>query len=225
MSHKPRTRRGDPTFARLKLDPARKAMAVLVDSKGFQHQHSRPGGRKSRRGKMTFSTDRPTLYNRDPYTFINASSIPPQILTVIHGVLKSWDQVSTDYTYTEQFHPNGALQASPEPAVGHDAMRQLHDAMVSPTAGPIVDLQHYLDRFFLMPSPPEGKTEAVFTGKLTSVLKNGQEATTEFATWLVLSPAQQDSEVLKIELLRVLSDTSELMVKMGSMYAAGEAKQ
>jgi hypothetical protein len=170
---------------------------------------------------MTFSTTRPTLYNRDPYAFVNASSVPPQILNVIHSILTSWDQASTDYAYTKQFHSDGALHVTPEPSVGEDAMRQLHDSMINPSAGPIVDLQHYLDRFFLMASPPEGKTEAVFTGKLTSVLKTGDEVTTDFATWLVMSPSQEGSEDLKVELLRVLSDTGELMAKIGAMMPQG----
>ncbi|EXJ57968.1 hypothetical protein A1O7_05391 [Cladophialophora yegresii CBS 114405] len=166
---------------------------------------------------MTFSTARPTLYNRDPYTFFNASSVPAGILNVILSILTSWDQASTDYAYAEQFHPNGVLHVVPEPSVGKDAMRRLHDSMINPSAGPIVDLQHYLDRVFLMPSPPDGKTEVVFTGKLTSVLKTGDEVTTDFATWLVMSPSQDGAGALKVELLRVLSDTGELMAKIGAM--------
>ncbi|ETI27370.1 hypothetical protein G647_09560 [Cladophialophora carrionii CBS 160.54] len=166
---------------------------------------------------MTLPAARPTLYNRDPYTFFNASSVSPQILNVILSILTSWDQASTDYAYAEQFHPNGVLHVTPEPSVGKEAMRRLHDSMINPSDGPVVDLQHYLDRIFLMPSPPEGKTEVVFTGKLTSVLKTGDEVTTDFATWLVLSTSHDAAGELKVELLRVLSDTGELMAKIGAM--------
>jgi hypothetical protein len=175
---------------------------------------------------MTFSTDRPTLYNREPYTFVNSSSLPPHILSTILRILKSWDQASTDYTYTTQFHSDGALHVSPEPSVGHEAMRQLHDSMIHPVSGPIVNLQHYLDRAFLMPSPTGGKSEVVFTGKLTSVLKGGEEVTTDFATWIVMSPGAdgaggEGEQESKVELLRVFSDTSALTAKIGGLFAKG----
>ncbi|KIW86874.1 uncharacterized protein Z519_12495 [Cladophialophora bantiana CBS 173.52] len=158
------------------------------------------------------------MYNRDPYTFANASSIPDPVLNVILTILKSWDQPSTDYKYVTAFHPDGTLHVAPEPSTGEVALRKLHDDMIHPTNGPVVDLQHYLDRVFMMPSPPEGKTETVFTGKLTSILKTGEEVTTDFATWITAS--EDNAGELKVELLRVFSDTSVLMKKIGEMMEA-----
>ncbi|KIW80879.1 hypothetical protein Z517_03902 [Fonsecaea pedrosoi CBS 271.37] len=158
------------------------------------------------------------MYGRDPYTFINASHVPDAVLGVITKILISWDQASTDYEYVNAFHPDGILHVTPEPAVGEAAMRKLHDDMIHSNNGPIVSLQHYLDRVFPMPGAPDGKTEVVFTGKLTSVLKSGKEVTTDFATWIV---ARSDNTgVLKVELLRVFSDTSELLMNIGEMMAA-----
>ncbi|EXJ53538.1 uncharacterized protein A1O5_13209 [Cladophialophora psammophila CBS 110553] len=158
------------------------------------------------------------MYNRDPYTFANASSIPDPVLNVILTILKSWDQPSTDYKYATAFHSDGTLHVAPEPSTGEAALRKLHDDMINRTNGPIVDLQHYLDRVFMMPSPPEGKTETVFTGKLTSILKTGEEVTTDFATWITAS--EDNAGELKVELLRVFSDTSVLMKKIGEMKGA-----
>ncbi|KIX94667.1 uncharacterized protein Z520_09713 [Fonsecaea multimorphosa CBS 102226] len=158
------------------------------------------------------------MYGRDPYTFVNGSHIPSVVLGVITTILKSWDQASTDYEYITAFHqPHGTLHVAPEPAIGEAAMRKLHDDIIHPINGPVVALQHYLDRVFMMPGSPEGKTETVFTGKLTSVLKSGEEVTTDFATWIVASP--NSAGELKVELLRVFSDTSELMKKIGDMMA------
>ncbi|OAP59760.1 hypothetical protein AYL99_04762 [Fonsecaea erecta] len=159
------------------------------------------------------------MYARDPYTFANASHVPTDVLRLITTILKSWDQATTDYKYTTVFHPHGILHVAPEPAVGEAAMKRLHDDMVHPINGPIVALQHYLDRVFMLAGPPEGeKTEFVSTGKLTSVLKSGEEVTSDYATWIVASP--DASGELKVELLRVFSDTSELMKKIGAMMAA-----
>lgn len=167
---------------------------------------------------------RPTRFNRDPYTFLNVSSVPPHILTVIHGILKSWDMAVTDYSYVKQFHPTGSLHVLQEPSIGYEAMRQLHVMMIDPERGPVINLQHYLDRFFLMPNQPEGKTEIIFTGLLTSVLKTGEEVTTDFATYIIMSPSAEHGGDLKVELLRVFSDTSVLMAKIGEIMAQGGAK-
>ena len=101
-------------------------------------------------------------------------------------------------------------------------MRQLHDSVINPTNGPIIDLQHYLDRVFLMPASPSGKSEAVVTGKLTNVLKNGEQVTVDFATWVVMSHEHGGSEDMKVELLRVFSDSSVLMARIGEMMAQGQ---
>lgn len=163
------------------------------------------------------------MFNRDPYIFANHDAIPKPVLAVILGILQSWDQADqskTDYAYISHFHPTGILHVAPDPTTGVAGLRKLHDDMIHPDHGPVVSLQHYLDRVFLMPNPPAGKTEAVFTGKLTNVLKTGQEVTTDFATWIVLSSDEQGT--LKTELLRVFSDTSVLMSAMGKMAEEAE---
>ncbi|OQV01492.1 hypothetical protein CLAIMM_06843 isoform 2 [Cladophialophora immunda] len=158
------------------------------------------------------------MYGRDPYEFVDSSYMPLPILRLIRTILQSWDQAETDYKYVGAFHSHGILHVAPEPSVGEAAMRRLHDDMIHPANGPIVGLQHYLDRIFMLPTAPEGKMETVFTGKLTSTLKSGEEVTTDFATWIVACPDNAGEP--KVELLRVFSDTSELMKKIGEMMAA-----
>ncbi|KAL2417867.1 hypothetical protein ABEF95_003838 [Exophiala dermatitidis] len=212
------------------------------------------------------------MSNRDPYTFQNQSTIPEPMITAIHGILKSWDIASTDHTYLNHFHSDGILHViTAEPTKGAAAIKKLHDTMLNPRTGPVVKLQHFCDKVFLMPgrvdsSPPASasasasasvpediqqgadhhrqtdkshKTEAIFTGKLTSTLITGEEITTDFATWIVLSPAtslddtnaektggeggsKRDADAepelsLRVEYLRVFSDTCALTAAIAAM--------
>ncbi|KAL2417889.1 hypothetical protein ABEF95_005277 [Exophiala dermatitidis] len=168
----------------------------------------------------------------------------------------------SDHTYLNHFHPDGILHViTAEPTKGASAIKKLHDDMLNPRTGPVVKLQHFCDRVFLTPgrvdssvgsadgsgSVPEDiekqeqqqgsdhyKTEAVFTGKLTSTLITGQEITTDFATWIVLSPTSSGAPVslektgddveerrvepeLRVEYLKVFSDTCALTAAIAGM--------
>lgn len=160
------------------------------------------------------------MYDRDPYTFANHDAVPAPIIHVIHTILKSWDQPVTDYKYITAFTPNGVLHVAPEPTQGEEELKKIHDVLINPQRGPIVNLQHYLDRVYIMPGNVEGKTEAVFTGMLTNHLLNGKSVTTDFATRLIL--VEVDGE-LKAELVRIYSDTSALATELASMLD-GHAK-
>ncbi|EHY54425.1 hypothetical protein HRR83_007992 [Exophiala dermatitidis] len=218
------------------------------------------------------------MSNRDPYTFLNQSSIPKPIITAIHGILKAWDMPTSnptnpttdDHSYLNHFHPDGILHViTAEPTKGAAAIKKLHDTMLNPRTGPVVKLQHFCDKVFLMPGrvdslPPASasasasvpkdiqqgadhhsqtdkshKTEAIFTGKLTSTLITGEEITTDFATWIVLAPAtslddtnaektggeggsKRDADAepelsLRVEYLRVFSDTCALTAAIAAM--------
>lgn len=156
------------------------------------------------------------MYGRDFYTFANHDAVPGPIIHVIHTILKSWDQPVTDYNYTTAFTPTGILHVAPQPSQGQEQLRKLHDDMINPEKGPIVNLQHYLDRVYIMPGGTDGKTEAIFTGKLTNHLLNGKSVTTDFATRMVL--VEVDGE-LKAEFLRIYSDTSALFAEITSMLS------
>ena len=158
------------------------------------------------------------MYGRDPYIFANHDSIPEPIMDVILGILKSWDMPTTDYKYISWFHPGGILHVAPEPTQGEEALKQLHDSFIDPQKGPLVDLQHFLDKVYLLPASEDGKTEAVFTGKLDNHLRNGETVTTDFATRLIMS---EKDGVLKTDHLRVYSDTSALYAAIGKMMAQG----
>ena len=156
------------------------------------------------------------MYGRDPYTFANHDAVPAPIIRVIHTILKSWDQPVTDYKYIAAFTPTGVLHVATEPTQGEEELKEIHDVLINPQRGPIINLQHYLDRVYIMPGNVEGKTEAVFTGLLTNHLLNGQSVTTDFATRMVL--VEVDGE-LKAELLRIYSDTSALTTELAAMLA------
>lgn len=160
------------------------------------------------------------MYGRDFYTFANQDAVPAPIINIIHTILKSWDQPVTDYKYISAFAPDGVLHVAPQPTQGEEGLRKIHDDMVNPTKGPVIDLQHYLDRVYIMPGNVDGKTEAIFNGRLTSYLLNGKSVTTEFATRLVL--VEIDGE-LKAELVRIYSDTSALMSEITSILTEAKA--
>ncbi|KEF57028.1 uncharacterized protein A1O9_07218 [Exophiala aquamarina CBS 119918] len=157
------------------------------------------------------------MYGRDFYTFANQDAVPTAIINIIHTILKSWDQAKTDYKYISAFAPDGVLHVAPLPTQGEEALKKIHDDMINPTNGPVINLQHYLDRVYIMPGSMDGKTEAVFNGKLTSHLLNGKSVTTDFATRLILVDVNGE---LKAELVRIYSDTSALMSEMVRMATA-----
>jgi hypothetical protein len=174
---------------------------------------------------MTFSNERPTLYNRDPYDFHSSASVPKTILDVALSILKSWDMVDTDYAYVDWFHEDGALIVGQEPLIGHEAIHAAHNALVHAERGPLINLQHYVDKIWVRPEPSEGEIEVAYNGKLINVLKTGEEVTTEFFTLLQLSPVADEGDKLKADRLKVYSDTSILMAKIGEMYAQNGTKE
>jgi hypothetical protein len=169
-----------------------------------------------------FSIPDAGMSNRDPYTFVNGDKIPKPVLQVITTILKSWDMPQTDYRYVSMFKRDGALHVLAEPTKGEEGLRRLHDNMINAEKGPVVDLQHKLDRIFTMPGETEDKTEVMFTGTVTYVLVDGKRITTEFATWMVLSASEEVGGALRTEYLRVFSDTSELTTAIGTIMGTGE---
>jgi hypothetical protein len=159
------------------------------------------------------------MFNRDPYTFMNHDSIPKPILHVITTVLKSWDMPRTDYKYVSMFKPDAVLHVLAEPTRGKEALTKLHDDMINTEEGPVVDLQHYLDRVFVLGGENHEKTEIVFNGTLTNILKDGRRITTDYSSWVVMSKSEENEGELRAEHWRVYSDTSELTEAIGKMLA------
>ena len=157
------------------------------------------------------------MFNRDPYTFMNHESVPKQILYVITTLLKSWDMPRPDYEYVSMFKPNGVLHVLEEPTKGREAIKKLHDDMINADRGPVVDLQHYLDRIFVLAGENHETVEVVFTGKLKNVLKDGVSINTEFATWMVMSKSEENGGELQVDHLKVYSDTSALMCAIAKL--------
>ena len=156
------------------------------------------------------------LFNRDPYEFANHDSLPKPFVDVALKVLKSWDMVDTNFDYVNAFTSNGILHVAPEPSQGEKALKKLHCDMINATSGPVVDLQHYVDRLFVNDSNKD-KPEMIFTGKLTHVLKNGEQITTDSATFVILTKAEDGSDRLQAEYWRVFSDASKLVAAIEAM--------
>jgi hypothetical protein len=146
-----------------------------------------------------------------------ATTVPKQILHVITTLLKSWDMPRTDYEYVSMFKPNGVLNVLEKPTKGREAIKKLHDDMINADNGPVMDLQHYLDRIFVLGGENHETVEIVFTGKLTNVLKGGVSINTDFASWVVISKSEENGGELQVDHLRVYSDTSALTCAMAKI--------
>ncbi|KAL2820564.1 hypothetical protein BDW59DRAFT_113968 [Aspergillus cavernicola] len=166
------------------------------------------------------------MYNRDPYTFANHTSIPPSIIRPIHSVLRSWDMPNTDYTYTQAFSPTGVLHVIDTPANGREEIHHLHAAMIDPENGPVVDVQHYLDQLFVLPGErkdeedkKDGRTEVIFTGSVVSYLKDGQQIKAGFASWVILSPCEEKERPgeLQVDYWRAFHDTANLVAAIAGL--------
>jgi hypothetical protein len=108
---------------------------------------------------------------RDPYTFENQDHAPPSVMPQIQTLLRFWDQVDVDYTYLEVFKPDTVLYVLPEPGVGHEAIKQLHDCVVITEKGPVVNIQHSFNRIQMLSGESfADKTEVIYTGTLLNAM-------------------------------------------------------
>ncbi|KAL5338594.1 hypothetical protein BJX70DRAFT_366256 [Aspergillus crustosus] len=166
------------------------------------------------------------MTNSDPYRFKNHTLIPPSILTVVTTILRSWDNPLTDYAYVTMFHPHGTLDVHTTPATGHDEIHALHAQMIDPVNGPVVRVQHHFEDLFLRPGELEGgPVEAVFNGVLVTVLKNGVEVETGFASLVKMSPSKEDGDgdgELRADYLRAYIDRSRVVEEIGKMLSSGK---
>ena len=122
------------------------------------------------------------------------------------------------YTYSHpQFSPNGTLQFG-QSVKGRDAIKSFRAAMVDPTNGPVVDLQHTLGKCFMLAgSPSDSNTqEVIVNGSIWYRLKNGRKVDCDFSSWMVFS--EQDGQMLA-DYYEVYLDAFELMTAIGEMNA------
>lgn len=155
--------------------------------------------------------------SRDNYTFVNHSSIPANLGPRLSAFFRSWDDAhSQKNEYLNLFAPDGKLVFGPTPAKGRDAIRALRDAFIHPTNGPVVDLQHTLEKCFVLAGGAEiGRQELVVNGTIWYELKNGRRVDADFASRMVFVDNGQG--VLQAQFYEVYIDSLELTTAIKQM--------
>ncbi|EXJ95165.1 hypothetical protein A1O1_00284 [Capronia coronata CBS 617.96] len=129
------------------------------------------------------------MSSRDNYTFANHSSIPANLGPKLSAFIRSWDDThSQENRYLSLSAPDGELVFGPTSAKGRDAIRALRDAMIHPTNGPVVNLQHTLGKCFVLAgggAEHEGRQEIIVNGSIWYELKNGRRVYADFASFMV----------------------------------------
>ncbi len=158
--------------------------------------------------------------SRDNYTFANQASVPPPLDTRIPAFFRSWDDPYSTHDYLNLFAPEAQLVFGPSPTHGRDAIRALRGAMIHPTNGPVVDLQHTLGQCFVLAGgAAAGRQEVIVNGSLWYKLRNGRKVDCDFASWIVF--VEQEGGELQAEFYEVYLDSFELMTAIKEMGEEG----
>lgn len=159
--------------------------------------------------------------SRDNYTFENQGSIPSPLGPLLSDFFRSWDDPYSKNDYLNVFAPDGQLVFGPAPANGRDAIRALRDAMIHPTKGPVVDLEHTLGKCFVLAGGAEsGHQEIIVNGSLWYQLKNGRKIHVDFASFMVFVDKGQGHP--QVEFYEVYLDSLELAHAIMDMNEAAE---
>lgn len=159
---------------------------------------------------------------RDNYTFANQRSMPAHLQSRLPAFFRSWDNAaSTDeHAYLSLFSPTGTLQFG-QAVKGRDAIKSFRTAMVHPTNGPVVDLQHTLGKCFVLAGASgEGEEEVIVNGTIWYKLKNGRKMDCSFSSWMVFREQEdegQGGKEMLADYYEVYLDAHELMTAIGEM--------
>ncbi|KIX05766.1 uncharacterized protein Z518_03738 [Rhinocladiella mackenziei CBS 650.93] len=159
--------------------------------------------------------------SRDNYSFANQSSIPSPINDMLPAFFRSWDDPHSNNEYLNLFAPEGELVFGSAPAKGRDAIRALRDAMIHPTNGPVVSLEHTLGKCFVLAGGADsGRQEVIVNGSIWYKLRNGRKVDADFASWVVFGDDGQGG--LQAEFYEVYLDSLELMTAIKEMNETAE---
>lgn len=123
----------------------------------------------------------------------------------------------TDYEYISMFNPDGIMDVSNSPAQGRDEMYTLRAQMDD---GPVMKVQHHVNSLFMLPNTlQDGKTEVIFHGSIVTHLKNDQQFSTDYASWVKMSPSQAGNGELKADYWKAFIDRSAFAEAIGKMSA------
>ena len=118
---------------------------------------------------------------------------------------------------SSQFSPTGTLQFG-QSLKGRDAIKGFRESMVHATNGPVVDLQHTLDKCFVLTGDAgQGKEEVTVNGSIWYRLKNGRKVDCDFSSWMKFS---EQEGLMLADYYEVYLDAHELMTAIGEMNAA-----
>ncbi|KIW96189.1 uncharacterized protein Z519_03257 [Cladophialophora bantiana CBS 173.52] len=154
--------------------------------------------------------------SRDNYTFANQASIPSPLDKQLPAFFRSWDDPHSNHDYLNLFAPDGQLVFG-STTTGHDAIRAFRDAMIHPTNGPVVDLEHTLGKCFVLAGGADkGKQEVIVNGSLWYKLRNGRRIDVDFASMIRFADPG-DGKDLQAEFYEVYLDAHELMTAINEM--------
>jgi len=158
--------------------------------------------------------------SRDNYTFANQSNIPAPLDKMLPEFFRSWDDPHSKNDYLACFAPEGELVFG-QTVKGRDAIRAFREAMIHPTNGPVVDLQHTLGKCFVLAGGAgAGRQEIIVNGSIWYRLKNGRKIDADFASWIVF--VEQGEGNPQAEYYEVYLDSLELMSAIKEMNEKGE---
>lgn len=157
---------------------------------------------------------------KDPYTFINQDAVPARIMKPIISMFKSWDMPNSDDKYLESWSEDGCLLFGVL-SRGRQAIKAARESMVHPTKGPIVDLQHDLQKVFVLagtsPSEQPGDAEVIMSGEIWYELKNKKRVDCHWASRIEIG-VDPDGET-RFRFYEVYLDSMPLISAINAMNA------
>ena len=157
---------------------------------------------------------------KDNYTFANHSAVPQHIMAPFVQLFKSWDMPESDDKYLDSWFPDGALSFGAV-SKGRDQIKIARESMVHATKGPIVDLQHDLQRFFILAGGDleSDEAEIIMTGEIWYLLKNGKKVDRAWASRAQMAKDREGIGKMRIKNYEVYLDSLPLVNAINEMNA------
>lgn len=155
---------------------------------------------------------------RDNYVFTNQNAIPKPLDKLLPAFFRSWDDAeSKDQSYLNVFAPEAELVFG-KTLKGREEISAFRGGMVHHQNGPVVDLEHTLDKCFVLAGgSPEGQFEVIVNGKIWYRLKNGRRVDADFSSWIQFADRGQGGP--QAEFYEVYLDSYELTTAIQEMIS------
>jgi hypothetical protein len=152
------------------------------------------------------------------YTFSNQDAVPPGIIKPLIQLFTSWDDPNGDHSYLNGFHPDAVLYFGAATATGRDEIKKLRASQIDAEKGPIVDLEHTLEKVFVLAgsdTTSKGGQEVLMSGTIWYQIANGKRIDEHWASWAELAP--DASGEYKVKTYRVYLDSLALTTAIVDM--------